>query len=115
MAGAAAKLDQAAMRSHLSRDITRILFEDRDLGTRRIVFGQTADLLEQSRAAGVVKELARYPLVGALEPRQHRIPKAFFSGCQIMEGKARTIFHPMSSASRNPAKPQRADGGKKLR
>ena len=115
LAGAAAKLDHAAMRTHLSRDIARILFEDRDLGTGRIVFGQTADFLEQCRAARVIKELARNPLVGALEARQHRIPKAFFAGCQIMEGKARAIFHPRSSASRSPAKAQRADGGKKLR
>src|ERR1700732_1812694 len=97
------------------RDIARILFEDRDLDTGRIIFGQTADFLEQSRAARVIKELARNPLVGAREARQHRIPKAFFAGCQIMEGKARAISHPMSSASRNPAKAQRAEGGKKLR
>jgi len=103
------------MRSHLSCDITRILFEDRDLGTRRIIFGQAADFFEQGRATRVIKELARNPLVGAIEARQHRIPKAFFAGCQIMEGKARAIFHPRSSASRSPAKAQRADGGKKLR
>jgi len=115
LAGAAAKLDHAAMRPHLSRDIARILFEDRDLGTGRIIFGQTADFLEQSRAARVIKELARNPLVSALEARQHRVPKAFLAGCQIMEGKARVIFHPKSSANRSPAKAQRADGGKKLR
>ena len=115
LAGAAAKLDDPAMRPHLSRDITRILFKDRNLGAGRIVFGQTADFLEQRRAARVIKELARNPLLGAREARQHRIPKAFFAGCQIMEGKARAISHPMSSASRNPAKAQRAEGGKKLR
>ena len=115
LAGAAAKLDQPAMRPHLSRDITRILLEDRDLRTGRIILRQTTDFLEQCRAAGVVKEFAWNPLVGALEARQHRSSKAFFSGRQIMEGKARAISHPMSSASRNPPKAQRAEGRKKLR
>jgi len=115
LAGTAAELYQAAITPHAGRDVTRVVLEDRDLGTGQIVFGQAADCLEQGRAARVVKEFARYSLAGAAEPAQDGVAKAFLSGSQIIEGKSRATPHSTSSASRSPAKVQRAEGGKKLR
>jgi hypothetical protein len=103
------------MRPHLRRDIARVLSQNPDLGAGRIVFRQTADLLEQGGAARVVEEFARDRLAGAAEPIEHGIAEAFLAGCQIMKGKARAVDHPISSANRNPTKAQRAEGGKKLR
>src|SRR6516162_8882386 len=114
-AGAAAELDQPAVRADLRRNIGRVFFEDRDLGAGRIVFGEAADRLEQSRAARVIEEFARDRFWGAAEPFQHGIAKALLTGRQIMKREASAADHPRSSASRNPAKAQRAAGGKKLR
>ena len=113
LAGAAAELDQPAMRTHLSRDFGGILFEDRDLGPRRIIFGQPADLFEEPGTARVVEEFARDRFAGADEPAEHGIAKALLAGRQIMKGKMGVAApHQMSSASRSPAKAQRAEGGK---
>src|SRR6516165_6036972 len=103
------------MRPHLSRDVCGVRLENGDLSTSRIVFWQAADLLEEPGAARIVKELARDRLVGPAEPAEHSIAETLFARRQVIKGKTPTIDHSTSSASRNPAKAQRAEGGKKLR
>ena len=46
MAGAAAELDETAMRTDTGGNIGGETVEDRDLGARQIILGQLADLLE---------------------------------------------------------------------
>src|SRR5262249_41000726 len=114
-AGAAAELDQPAARADLRADRGRVFFEDRDLGAVRIILRKAADFLKQSRATRVIEEFARDRFGGAAEPVEHGVAKAFFTGCEIMKREAGAADHPTSSASRSPAKAQRAEGGKKLR
>ncbi len=115
MACAAAEFDDPGIYAHLGRDIFGIFLENSDFSARRVVFRKPADLFEKSRAALIVKEFTRdrFPRTG--EAIQDGIPETLLTGRQIMKGKARFIPHQLSSASRNPAKAQRAEGGKKLR
>src|SRR5262249_14498411 len=113
--GAGAKFDQPAVRADLRRNLSRILFEDRDFGAGRIILWKAADFLQQSLATRVIEEFARDRFGGAAEPVEHSVAKAFFTGCEIMKREAGAADHPTSSASRSPAKAQRAEGGKKLR
>src|ERR1700732_3930043 len=107
-AGAAAELDQPAVRADLRRALRRVRFEDRDLGAGRVILRQAADRLEQGRAARVVEEFAKDPLGSTAETLEHGIAKALLTGRQIMKAKMGAADHPRSSASRNPAKAQRA-------
>src|SRR4029077_7381858 len=88
-AGAAAELDQAAMRTDPRCDLGRVLFKDRDLGAGRIVLGEAANRFEQRRAASVVEEFARDRLGSAAETFEHGVAKALLTGRQIIKRKAR--------------------------
>ena len=116
VAGAAAELDETAMRTDAGGDIGGETVEDRDLGARQIILGQLADLLEQSRAARVVEKFTRQRFGVAAEPGEDRVAKAFLARREVMKRKTGgDISHHRSSARRSPEKAQRAEGGKKLR
>ena len=60
--GAGAEFDQRQRRSGMVQNVARVALQDRALGAREVVLGQFGNLLEQSRADVVVKQLRRQPL-----------------------------------------------------
>jgi hypothetical protein len=58
-ARAAAKLDQRAALRKQRGDLRRVLLQKTELASRRIIFGQLSDAVEQTRAGQVVKIFRR--------------------------------------------------------
>src|SRR5205085_10328778 len=103
LAGAAAKLYEAAMRTELRRDIGGKAVEDRDFGAGQVVLGEIADFLKQRRAARVIEEFARQRFRLAAETGDHRVAKALLRRREIVKRETNSaISHHRSSARRSP-------------
>jgi hypothetical protein len=98
-AAAAAVFDEQGACADARCHLARVRTQDRELGARRVVLGEGADLLEQLRALRVVEVLARQRLRPAAEARERVLEEALALGVDVGAAPAQKRSHSTSSVS----------------
>ena len=78
-AAAAAEFDQLAIRADRLGHLGGVALEDRQLGARQIILVELADLVEERRAAFIVKVLAGDVLLGPAQAVEHVVAESIES------------------------------------